>query len=665
MSDESAATNPTLTLSVGGVSFCLYPDGGHGGGGTDGGAVQFQQEGSEVLLNLQSFTGTLRVAQVVRNVTPKHSNSSQAHKRKLMQNSEEASKKVREALADTDDASVATNAMETTIEDDRCMAAKAATLGAETNQPGSLPPSSYGCGSTTSPAPSQSTQQQLQEEASQDPTLLGQTQQSQLSDTEDPMLDDYGDEDMEEEEEEEKNTYDHQEDESQHEGEDSLVEAEADADKPARVSLGEEKQKQEQQQNDESVAELVDARSATAITAFKKSTASLNAKKASSTSTTKEAPARVSIPAVSSTTKEAPARVSIPAVSSRGPTMLSAPAMSTKHQDPPCARWAHTLTDIGKGRLLVYGGQTIDPKTGPTTLDDVHIYDTEKQLWFKPFNCNGSPRQWHTATYLPERQLLISFGGETVTKGKVTSESKVMVLDTEIMLWYPPTVTGDIPSSRSGHTATVLDRNLVVVFGGVKGRKWLNTVNVLDCTVWKWSAIKALGSAPPPRSYHTAVALGDNRILIMGGNNADKCFDSIHVLEKSTVYNEEDGTTTIHWRWSHPSATGEIPTARTGHSATVLSDGTTVMIYGGWDPNGDDDDEEAMDENDEEIIFDDYYLLDTDKWKWRKGGVASSKRVGHGAVLMENTVSDNEVRFFGGRIPGDSFCGDFEVLKIE
>lgn len=638
MSEQSASSNdPTLTLSVGGVSFCLYPD-----GGKDAGAVQFQQEGSEVLLNLQSFTGTLRVAQVVRNVTPKHSNTGSSHgnKRKLMQNSEEASKKVREALAD----------LETTTEDEQGVTAATATLEADElhrrpNQPSSLPPSSYGGESTTSPALSQSTQRQFQEEASQDPTLLGQTQQSLLSDSEEPMLDDHGDE--AEDATEQTNDNPNQEEEAQHGEKDSLVEATADADKPARVSLGEEKQKREQQKSEDVVAELP-----TAITASKKSTTSLNTKQAS-TSSTAAAPSP-------STTKEAPARVSIPAVSSKGPTLLSAPAVSTKHQDPPCARWAHTLTDIGKGRLLVYGGQTIDPETGPTTLNDVHIYDTEKQLWFKPFNCNGSPRQWHTATYLPERQVLISFGGETVKKGKVTTESKVMVLDTEIMLWYPPTVTGDVPSSRSGHTATVLDGNLVVVFGGVKGRKWLNTVNVLDCNVWKWSAIKASGSAPPPRSYHTAVALGDNRILIMGGNNADKCFDSVHVLEKSTVCNEEDGMTTMHWRWSHPTATGKIPTARTGHSATVLADSKTVMIYGGWDPNG--DDEEAMNESDEETMFDDYYLLDTEKWNWRKGGVASSKRVGHAAVLTEN---DNEVILFGGRIPGDTFTGDFEVLKIK
>jgi len=524
-------------------------------------------------LNLRGFTGSLCVSETFSqsSITPKTNHVS---KRKMMEHSEEASKRVREALAETDDASVATDivAMEEEENDnDKIWAQqKVASSSTEIQQSG-------GASNTSSPS-----HHFHQEEASQDTTLLG---QSQLSDTE--LMDDDG-------EDEEAVGFATSK---------TLLESVSPPDsasKPARVSLGEHQQK---------VAK----------------------KPAASTTPSDKGPARTSL--------------------------LSAPATS-KNQDPPCARWGHTLTDIGKDRLLVYGGQTIDMKTGPTTLEDVCIYHTLKKTWFRPFNCNGSPRQWHTATYMPDRQLLISFGGESVAKGKVTTESKVMVLDTEIMLWYPPQVTGDVPSSRSGHTATVLGNDLVV-FGGVKGRKWLNTVSVLDCTVWRWTSIKAAGAAPQPRSYHTAVALGDNRIVIVGGNNSDQCFDSVHVLEKTTT-DEEEGT--VKWRWSHPTVRGCKPVARTGHSATVLADGKTVVVYGGWDPNDDsNDDEEGTDENDEETIFDDYLYLDTEKWTWRKGGVAS-KRVGHAAVLNEDA---SEVMVFGGRIPGDEFTADFESLSIQ
>ena len=110
------------------------------------------------------------------------------------------------------------------------------------------------------------------------------------------------------------------------------------------------------------------------------------------------------------------------------------------HNAPPAPRWGMTCTKVAGNRILVYGGQAFHPETNlPTILSDIHVYDVSKRLWYKPVNCEGVPRQWHTATYLPERQLLISFGGETIhpkTKRIVTTD-QVMVLDTEIMVRYP------------------------------------------------------------------------------------------------------------------------------------------------------------------------------------------------------------------------------------
>lgn len=348
--------------------------------------------------------------------------------------------------------------------------------------------------------------------------------------------------------------------------------------------------------------------------------------------------------------------------------------VSTRKQDPPCARWGHTMTAIDKNRVLIYGGQTLDSDAKlPITLQDLHIYDCSAKTWFKPFNCHSLPRQWHTASYLPTRNILIAFGGEAVdvkTK-KVKTESTVMVLDTEIMLWYPPTVSGDVPSSRSGHTATVLGNDLVV-FGGVRGRKWLNTLSTLDCTLWKWTTPKVIGAAPQPRSYHTAVAVGHNRIVVVGGNNADTSFDTVHVLEKMTTTtpennNNNNGVGETKWKWSHPTVSGSKPRARTGHSAVLLDNGTTIWIYGGWDPNGDDDDDNnedganAASENDDEIIYGDSFYLDTATWTWRGGPSVGTKCVGHAAVRNETS----DVCIFGGRLPGDVFSGELRTCKSQ
>ncbi len=333
--------------------------------------------------------------------------------------------------------------------------------------------------------------------------------------------------------------------------------------------------------------------------------------------------------------------------------------------DEPMPRWGQSLTMIGDNRLLLYGGQAFESASFPPTLSDVHVYDLAQRVWHQPVNCDGVPRQWHSATYLPKRQLLISFGGESadpITK-KVTTTDQVMVLDTEIMLWYPPTVTGTAPSGRSGHTASLFNNdNDLVVFGGVKGAKWLNSVSVLDTMRWRWSSPKISGAAPKPRSYHTATAIcrdKKNRLVIFGGNNVDTSFDSVHVLE-----NEDKA-----WRWFHPSIRGVGPSPRTGHTATLLDDNKTILVYGGWDVNMSDD---------KDTIFGDSFLLDTETWVWMKGpqpyfSVASDavayeregeKRVGHSAVLLQGQESP-EVLVFGGRIPNDKFCNDFQRISLQ
>lgn len=354
----------------------------------------------------------------------------------------------------------------------------------------------------------------------------------------------------------------------------------------------------------------------------------------------------------------------------------------TKTSHLPTPRWAHTLTEIDNHRLVLYGGQTFgctssSPLSFPQTLQDVLVYDPVNQTWFQPYNCEGVPRQWHTSTYIPDRQILISFGGESCTARKsgdglkVKTLDSVMVLDTEIMLWYPPTLTGDIPSARSGHSATLTSKTSreIVVFGGVKGSKWLNSVYVLDVDRWKWTLAKTQGVSPKPRSYHTATALPDQRIVIFGGNDANASFNSVHLLQQIPVDNTADSVGDKCWRWTNPTCQGTLPSPRTGHSATLLNDQKTICIYGGWDPNAEDD----VLRSDDSHMFssEDCYLLNTETWTWSKGGKlvhadlppqvqgpnGGTKRVGHSAAMFSN-----DVLVFGGRVPSDRFAGDFQIL---
>jgi len=186
----------------------------------------------------------------------------------------------------------------------------------------------------------------------------------------------------------------------------------------------------------------------------------------------------------------------------------------------------------------------------------------------------------------------------------------------------------------------------MVVFGGVKKNKWLNTLAVLDTTRWKWCPKKVLGDAPPPRSYHTATTVSSSLVVIFGGNDELKSFDGVHVLD----------TGGSKWAWMHPAMIGSGPSRRTGHSATLMPDGSTVLIYGGWDPMGEVDD-------DEEEIFDDAFLLDTNSWSWRKATIEGKRerRVGHSAVVVDGHTDSSvvEILVFGGRGEGQDYEGSF------
>jgi hypothetical protein len=108
----------------------------------------------------------------------------------------------------------------------------------------------------------------------------------------------------------------------------------------------------------------------------------------------------------------------------------------------PSARWGHTMTRVEKNKILVYGGASYDANGDPIILSDVHVYDPKNGgSWHAPINCRGEARQWHSSTHIPGRQQIIAFGGEqTNNKGKTITSDALRVLDTEIMLWYPPAV---------------------------------------------------------------------------------------------------------------------------------------------------------------------------------------------------------------------------------
>ncbi|GMY23353.1 protein GLUTELIN PRECURSOR ACCUMULATION 3 [Fagus crenata] len=180
---------------------------------------------------------------------------------------------------------------------------------------------------------------------------------------------------------------------------------------------------------------------------------------------------------------------------------------------PPQPRSGHTAVNIGKSKVVVFGG-LVDKKF----LSDIVVYDIENKLWFQP-ECTGggsddqvgpSPRAFHIAVAIDCHMFI--FGGHYGSKRL----GDFWVLDTDIWQWSELTSLGDLPSPRDFAAASAIGNRKIVMYGGWDGKRWLPDVYVLDTISLEWMELSVSGSLPPPRCGHTATMV-EKRLLVYGG----------------------------------------------------------------------------------------------------------------------------------------------------
>ncbi|KAK0052261.1 kelch domain-containing protein 2 [Biomphalaria pfeifferi] len=295
----------------------------------------------------------------------------------------------------------------------------------------------------------------------------------------------------------------------------------------------------------------------------------------------------------------------------------------------PSNRWGHTMTLVNSKQAVIIGGQ------GDKQLsrDSVWYLDPEMRSWKSPeIQTEGAKpeyRMGHSATYDPTVRCIYVFGGSKNAKwfhdvhmfdldekkwtlvkanGKAPTRSyhsatlyrhelwifggvfplpdpqpdgcdnEIHIFSPVMENWYKPIVTGDKPLPRSGHSATLLNDQLVI-FGGWDFPFCYNDLFILDLTTVDWSSPKCTGQPPKPRCWHASCAITNERIFIHGG------YDGDNALYDAYIFHLENKN------WQRL-ALENAPSPRAGHGCFRLpsnyesQEEDEIIIFGGGDNDG-------------------------------------------------------------------------------
>ena len=132
---------------------------------------------------------------------------------------------------------------------------------------------------------------------------------------------------------------------------------------------------------------------------------------------------------------------------------------------------------------------------------------------FSPTANLNRPREFHTATLLPNGKVLIA-GGFSYGIGPFTTWASAEIYDPLSGMF---TATGAMITARHMHTATLLPNGKVLLAGGgfQNGGLGLASAELYDPADGTFSST---GSMTTPRHLHTATLLPNGKVLIAGGD---------------------------------------------------------------------------------------------------------------------------------------------------
>lgn len=210
--------------------------------------------------------------------------------------------------------------------------------------------------------------------------------------------------------------------------------------------------------------------------------------------------------------------------------------------------------------------------------------------------------------------------------------------------WMMLSISGDKPTPRFNHAATVIGNKMIVV-GGESGNGLLDDVQVLNFDRFSWTTASSKlylspSSLPlkiPACKGHSLVSWGKKALLV--GGKTEPWGDKVSVWAFDTETE----------CWSLMEAKGDIPVARSGH--TVVRASSVLILFGGEDAK--------------RRKLNDLHMFDLKSSTWLPlhcTGTGPSPRSNHTAALYD----DKTLFIFGGasksKTLSDLYSLDFETM---
>jgi WD40 repeat protein len=211
------------------------------------------------------------------------------------------------------------------------------------------------------------------------------------------------------------------------------------------------------------------------------------------------------------------------------------------------ARRGHTATLLPDGKVLIAGGLDFGPPSA-------ELYDPATRT-FTAIGAMIQNRIFHAATLLPNGKVLIAGGSSSLNAELYDPETGTFSLTGEY--------AERLKFSGFTNTANSLPDGKVLIAGE-------NPPMIYDPTSGTFSTTGTMAESVyhPGVEWHAGTSLRDGTVLITGGNDDGTCGG----FANAEIYDPASGTFSV---------TGKMMTSRDIHTATLLRDGTVLLAGGG------------------------------------------------------------------------------------